>query len=125
MKIYQCSICGNIAVMIEDKNVVPNCCGKAMTLLEARTEDEGREKHVPVVTQEAGRANIVIGSTMHPMTAEHRIAWVLLETDSGFRVVYLKGQDMPSVSICLGEQEKILAVYAYCNIHGLWVKHIA
>ena len=53
------------------------------------------------------------------MVSEHFIEWVYLETDKGGQIQYLNPESAPTVTFALGE-EKPAAVYAYCNLHGLW-----
>lgn len=64
-----------------------------------------------------------IGSIPHPMTDEHYISWVYLETVNGGQRKILKPLDAPSVSFKL-INDTPLKVFAYCNIHGLWKKDI-
>ncbi len=120
MKIYICETCGNIAVKLTDSGVPMVCCGKPMQLLEAGVKDAAVEKHVPAVTAEGSVIRAAVGSVAHPMTEEHHIAWVLLETENGFQVRHLKPGQAPEAAFVLAEGEKAAAVYAYCNLHGLW-----
>jgi len=50
------------------------------------------------------------------------IEWVLVQTDKGFQKKDLKAGDAPEVCFALCDDEKVEAVYAYCNLHGLWKK---
>ena len=120
MKIYICETCGNIAVKLTDSGVPMVCCGKPMALLEAGVKDAAVEKHVPAVTAEGNVIRAAVGAVAHPMTEEHHIAWVLLETENGFQVRRLKPGQAPEAAFVLAEGEKAAAVYAYCNLHGLW-----
>jgi len=94
------------------------CCGEEMELLEANTTDAAQEKHVPVVIREGNQLTVTVGSVEHPMSEEHYIQFIALETENGFRVQYLNPGDAPSADLL--ENEKVTAVYAYCNLHGLW-----
>lgn len=99
--------------------VIPYCCGDEMEKLKPNTTDGKEEKHVPVLCMTSDhKMKIKIGAEPHPMTAEHNIRFVCLETDSEFVVRYLQEDDPPEVCICFTGKPK--AVYAYCNIHGLW-----
>ena len=60
-----------------------------------------------------------VGSVDHPMEEVHWIEWVQLVTDKGSYRKWLNPGQAPNVQFLLG-QEKPLAVYAYCNLHGLW-----
>lgn len=118
MTFYLCEHCGNLVEMIQDAGVNPVCCGEKMVKLNANSTDAATEKHVPVVTVEKDKVSVCVGSVTHPMTEEHSIEWVALETDQGVAVHYLKGT--PETSFALAEGEKVVRVYAYCNLHGLW-----
>ena len=133
MKIYKCNICGNIVVMLDDKGVIPNCCGDSMTLLEAGVSDGKTEYHVPAVAIDRSKVTVSIGAEPHPMTDEHYIEWILLETNTGFHVTYLKDTDLNGISslaekavACfkLSDNECAICAYAYCNRHGLWKKEL-
>ena len=56
------------------------CGGKPMKSLIANTTDAAQEKHVPVVEVEGNKITIKVGSVPHPMTPEHLIAWIYLQT---------------------------------------------
>lgn len=99
--------------------VAPYCCGEEMTLLKPNTSDGNKEKHVPVVTYTSNHTlKVCIGSEPHPMTTLHNIRFVCLETSVGGVIRYLNDDDPPEV--CFRFNGKPIAVYAYCNIHGLW-----
>lgn len=122
-KFYVCKHCGNMVASIKDSGVKIICCGEPMTLLEPGTVEASVEKHVPAVTYENGVVNVEVGSVLHPMEAEHYIEWVFLKTENGGHRKILKPGDEPKASFCLGE-DKPIAVYAYCNLHGLWMAKI-
>ena len=118
-KFFICEHCGNIVGMIHNAGVPLVCCGQKMTLLEAGKVEASLEKHVPVVTVEGTAVKVSVGSVAHPMTEEHSITWVYLQTDRGGQRKTLAPGALPEVTFALAE-EKPLAVYAYCNLHGLW-----
>lgn len=122
-KFYICEKCGNIVEMINASGVNPHCCGQKMSVLEAGVVEASREKHIPEVEVLDGRVNVVVGSVLHPMAEEHSILWVYLETDKGGQRKNLSVGSDPVVSFALAD-EKPIAVYAYCNLHGLWKKEI-
>ena len=123
VKFYICEKCGNIVEKIHDSGVTPVCCGQKMTEIKAGTVEASREKHIPVVSVKETGVEVVVGSVLHPMAEEHNISWVYLETDKGGAVKYLKAGDEPRVFFSLSD-EKPVAVYAYCNLHGLWKTEI-
>lgn len=120
LKIYRCSHCGNIVEKIVDGGVVPVCCGEDMKLLEANTTDAAGEKHVPVITVDGQNVKVAVGSVEHPMTEEHLIQFVILQTEKGLQRVDLTASDKPEANFVLAEGDKVVAAYEYCNLHGLW-----
>ena len=122
LKLYKCAHCGNIVEMVEDRGVNPVCCGELMQELVANTTDAAQEKHVPVVEKKCKTVKVDVGSVAHPMTAEHLIEWVALETEQGYQVQYLKAGDAPICVFKLADGDKAVKVYAYCNLHGLWAR---
>ncbi len=122
-KFYICKKCGNLAGMINSSGVPMVCCGEKMTALEPNTTDAAGEKHVPVVTLKEGAVYVNVGAVTHPMSKEHSIEWIYLETDKGGHRAALLPDETPEATFCIkGEEPK--AVYAYCNLHGLWMTEI-
>lgn len=120
MKIYRCNICGNIVHHLNDSGVRVVCCGEEMKLLELKTEEMVGEKHKPVVEVNKNEVKVVVGEVLHPMSKEHLIEWIVLLTDQGVRVNHLTAEDSPETTFALLEGEKVLEVFEYCNLHGLW-----
>jgi superoxide reductase len=118
-RFYICEHCGNIVGMIHDAGVPLMCCGQKMTNLVPGTVDASKEKHVPVVSVTDGSVKVEVGEVYHPMSAEHSITWVYLQTDKGGQRKNLSVDSEPVVEFAL-KDEKPVAVYAYCNLHGLW-----
>ena len=120
LKLYKCAHGGNIVEMVEDKGVTPVCCGEAMTLLDPNTTDAATEKHVPVVEKDGSKITVKVGSVEHPMTDEHHISFIILETDKGVQKKYLDPAGKPEAEFVLSEGETAIAAYEYCNLHGFW-----
>lgn len=117
-KFYICEHCGNLTGMIHDAGVPLMCCGQKMTMLTSETAEGCHEKHNPVVTVEGNVVTAVIGSTEHPMVDEHSILWVYLQTDKGGQCKCLELGEASVVTFALTD-EKPIAVYVYCHLHGL------
>jgi len=124
MKFYECKSCGNVLVLFEDSGVIPMCCGSPMSDLTPLIEDDGKEKHVPVVSIKDNNVTIKVGEQAHPMINEHYIKWIMLETDKGEYKRYLKPQEEPTVTFTLAKDEKPIRAYEYCSIHSLWSKQV-
>ena len=119
-KFYICKHCGNLIGMIKDAGVPVVCCGEPMKALVPNTVDASGEKHLPVVTVEGNLLKVNVGSADHPMIPEHFIGWVALETKQGYQRKELKPGQKPHVEFALSEGDEVVAVYEYCNLHGLW-----
>ena len=117
-RFYICRHCGNIVGLIHDSGVPVVCCGAPMEQLIPNTVEASAEKHLPVA-KSGDCLEVAVGSAAHPMTPEHSIQWVYLQTAHGGQRKCLKPGDEPKVcfSLCCDEP---VAVYAYCNLHGLW-----
>lgn len=120
MNIYKCELCGTIVEEIRFGASHPSCCGKPMTLLVPGTSDGAHEKHVPAYTVDGNIVSVVIGEVEHPMLDEHYIEWIMVETNQGIHRKNLKPGDKPAATFALTDGEELIAVYEYCNLHGLW-----
>lgn len=118
---YYCGLCGNVFAAVVPSGVVPSCCSQPMKKLVANTVDASHEHHLPhLVFHPDHLLEVNVGVVPHPMTDEHSIRFVAVETLEGIEIRYLSPNDAPRVSFRLSSPP--LAVYAYCNVHGLWKK---
>lgn len=117
VEFYRCSVCGNMVALIKKGGGTLVCCGKEMVKLVANSTDASQEKHVPVVTKEAGKIKATVGSVAHPMLPEHFIEWIALVSDDKVEIKFLKPGEEPNADF---NEVKTGTVYAYCNLHGLW-----
>jgi superoxide reductase len=117
-EIYKCNVCGNVTEVLHSGAGELVCCGQPMELLKEKSEDEGMEKHVPVVEKTDSGAIVTVGSVAHPMESEHYIEWIEIVTEHR---VYRKELEpgMEPVAEFFFEAENFSA-RAYCNVHGLW-----
>lgn len=120
MIFYVCKHCGNVITKLTDSGVNVVCCGEPMQRLEAGVVDAAREKHVPVASVEGGAVRVQVGSVLHPMTEDHWIEWIIVETGRGFSARWLQPGQQPEAEFMLAAGETPASVYAYCNLHGLW-----
>ena len=96
MKFYQCAHCGNQIIMLKDSGVPVVCCGEPMKQLIPGETDASLEKHVPDAVQKEQVVQVQVGRIAHPMTPEHRIEWIVLETNCGYLVRFLKPDEPPA-----------------------------
>jgi superoxide reductase len=94
-----------------------------MSELVPNTVDASKEKHLPAVTSSGGSISVDVGSVAHPMEEAHRIEFVYVETERGGQRKNLKVGEKPSMTFSVTD-DKPIAVYAYCNLHGLWKTEI-
>ncbi len=121
---YRCNVCGNVVEKVVNGGGPLSCCEEDMELLNATAEDGAREKHVPVVEVSGNKVVVKVGSVEHPMTPKHSIKFILLVTEKTVQRVDLLPSDKPEAEFALLEGDKALAVYEYCNLHGLWVAEV-
>ncbi|MBC8570217.1 desulfoferrodoxin family protein [Zongyangia hominis] len=118
-KFFICKHCGNLVGMIHNAGVPIICCGEPMQELEANSTEAAGEKHLPVVKVEGDKVSVDVGSTHHPMSEEHSIQWIYLETKHGGQRKGLSHDAAPQAEFTVVD-DKPVSVYAYCNLHGLW-----
>lgn len=125
IQFFKCKHCGNVIVKLVDGGPVPSCCGETMTELNPKAQDGALEKHVPVVTKVSDSViRVEVGSVPHPMTPEHHIAFIVAESADGFQVVKLDPAAPAAVAEFCTCKSPVVAVYEYCNLHGLWVAEV-
>ena len=120
LRVYKCEICGNIVELLHSGGGQLVCCGQPMKLLEGKTEEQGKEKHVPVVEKIGKGVKVKVGSVLHPMEEKHYIEWIEVVTDTRVLRKFLKPTDKPEAEF--ETKEEIIQVREYCSIHGLWMK---
>ena len=120
MKLLKCAICGNIITHVKKSGVPVMCCGRKMEELVPGTSDGAAEKHVPVIKQDGNKVVVEIGSVEHPMVDAHYIEWIILETGKGVQRRNLNPGEAPKAEFILAEDDKVVAAYEYCNLHGFW-----
>ncbi len=116
--VYKCNICGNIVSVLHAGGGRLVCCGQSMQLQEAKTEDQGMEKHVPVVEKTDEGVKVTVGAVQHPMESNHYIEWIEVITAGGVQRKFLKPGDAPQAFF--KNTEEIIQVREYCSLHGLW-----
>jgi len=122
-KFFVCKHCGNMVDLVQDKGVPLVCCGENMERLEPNTVEASVEKHLPAVTVSGDSISVQVGSVPHPMEDKHHIAFVYVETQRGSQRKCLKVGEEPKLNFSFSD-DKPIAVFAYCNLHGLWVTEV-
>ena len=115
LRVYKCENCSKTVVSKTELSL------EGWKELVAGSVDAAKEKHVPIVTKKCKQVKVDVGSVFHPMTAEHWIEWVAIETEQGYQIKYLTPDSAPVCNFSLADGDTLLKVYAYCNLHGLWM----
>jgi superoxide reductase len=118
LEIYKCMVCGNIVEVLHGGDGELVCCGQPMKKLVARTEDEGKEKHVPVIEKIDGRIKVKVGSVPHPMEEKHHIEWIEVMADGKAYRHFLSPGEAPEATFAIEADE--VTAREHCNLHGLW-----
>lgn len=125
-KFYLGDHCDHIIEVIRGKTKEEEilCCGEKLSLMQPHTSKEIEEKHLPVVDVTENQVKVGVGKIQHPMTEEHSIGFIYLQTKKGCQRFNLEKQKEPVATFLLAEGDKPLAVYAFCNQHGFWKTEI-
>lgn len=119
-QVYKCNVCGNIVTVLHVGGGELVCCGQPMQLLDPKSQDEGLEKHVPVIEKTENGVLVKVGSVPHPMEETHFIEWIELHTKDGqVHHAFLQPGQEPQATFCVNYEDVVMAK-EYCNIHGLW-----
>ena len=103
---------------IDDQIIISDKSLSVGTELIANTVDAAQEKHVPVITISGDEVKVAVGSVEHPSLPAHYIEFIVLVTETGMQMKWLKPGDKPEAIFKI--TDKPIAVYEFCNLHGLW-----
>jgi superoxide reductase len=118
-EIYRCTICGNVVEVIDAGGGTLVCCGQNMDLHHENTsEDQLKEKHVPVIEKTRDAIIVRVGEITHPMTEEHHIKWIEVNIDGAVYVKKLNIGDEPVAEFKASGYK--VSARCHCNIHGVW-----
>ena len=113
----KCMKCGALVQVFEDchcENCGIQCCKEAMKTLVPNSADAAAEKHLPTYEINDGKIFVTVN---HVMEEDHYIEWIAFATNNKMVFKYLKpGKE--ATAHC--KYKEGMAVYSYCNKHGLW-----
>ncbi len=118
-ELYRCEICGNVIEVVHEGAPSLVCCGEPMGKLAAKTADEGKEKHVPVIEEASAGIKVKVGSVPHPMEEKHYIKFIEILLKDKVMRKELKPGDSPEAK-CYGSKSDVIEVREFCTVHGLW-----
>lgn len=119
-RFLRCKKCGNIVAVVKNNGCDIICCGDPMKEIIPGEVDAATEKHVPIYLRQGNKVTVSVGDVAHPMEEKHYIEWISIQTKAGNQRKALKPGDLPKTEFLIDESDEIEAVYAYCNLHGLW-----
>ena len=118
LEVYKCTVCGNIVEVLHGGDGELVCCEQPMQLLQEKTADAAKEKHVPVIEKIDGGYKVKVGSVPHPMLPEHFIEWIELLADGKAYRQFLEPGAAPEANFCV--KASSVSAREHCNVHGLW-----
>ena len=118
LEIQKCNVCGKIVMIIHNGGGTSVCCGQPMELQVERAEDQGKEKHVPVIEKTKNGIKVKVGAVAHPMVEDHHIEWIEIASGRYLQVKGLLPNDAPEAEFAVTDTN--VKARAYCNKHGLW-----
>ena len=118
LEVYKCAVCGNIVEVLHGGDGELVCCEQPMQLLQEKTADAAKEKHVPVIEKIDGGYKVKVGSVPHPMLPEHFIEWIELLADGKAYRQFLEPGAAPEANFCV--KASSVSAREHCNVHGVW-----
>ncbi len=123
-RFFRCAKCENVFLTVVGLGNTASCCGAPLVEMHFGEMDEGKEKHMPMLTQSEDRVYVDVGEREHPMVEDHSISFIYLRTNRGGHLRYLSPTQAPSASFTMEDDEDLRAAYAYCNKHGMWMREV-
>jgi superoxide reductase len=120
LALYKCEKCGKMVLVVQDGEGTLVCCQQPMVKVVEKTEDAGKEKHVPVIEKTANGIRVKVGAVPHPMEPAHHIKWIEVMGDRFLHTATLQPGEKPEKEFCV-DIAQVQKVRIYCNIHGFWV----
>jgi superoxide reductase len=118
LQFYKCDECGNVVMVTHTGEGELVCCGQNMRLLEEKSADAGKEKHVPVIEKTASGIKVRVGAVAHPMEEKHYIQWISVKHDRNFYIHALRPGEVPEAEFPINDTN--VKSLIYCNVHELW-----
>lgn len=118
-QMYRCNVCGNVVEITNEGAPDLHCCGEPMGDLDAKTQDTGTEKHMPVLEETSEGVLVKVGSVEHPMEEKHYIKFIEVMTSNKVMRLELNPGDKPEAIFPVKKQD-VTGVREFCTVHMLW-----
>lgn len=119
-ELYKCEVCGNVVEIAHEGAPALVCCHQPMVKLVGKSENKGKEKHVPVIKENGNGIHVEVGDVHHPMEEKHYIKFIEVLTKDKVIRAELAPNQAPVADFPLNKSD-VVEVRSYCNLHGLWV----
>lgn len=120
MKFYATSPHGDIVTFLRGSGTPLYSRGRRMCPLASGSGGGAPEVHIPIISVDGNRVTVRVSTKAHPMLAVHYIQWIVLECANGEQRRLLSPGQAPEAVFTLADGDRVVAAYAYCNLHGLW-----
>lgn len=117
-QVFKCKVCGNMIEVLHVGGGTLVCCDLPMILIDEKTQEGAKEKHLPVVEKTSSGYKVTVGSVPHPMEEKHFIQWIEIITADKVYRKYLQPNEAPTTEFAISDPQ--IEVREYCNLHGLW-----
>ncbi|MEI6292099.1 MAG: desulfoferrodoxin [Methanomicrobiales archaeon] len=118
LDVMKCNVCGKIVMVIHNGVGTTVCCNQPMELQIEKADDQGKEKHLPVIEKTLNGIKVKVGSVPHPMEGDHYIEWIEVRSGDYLHVKGLQPGDAPEAEFPVISPD--VKGRSYCNKHGLW-----
>jgi superoxide reductase len=117
LEIYECGKGGKLFLLIQEGEGA--CNDQSMMKIVEKTDDVGKEKHVPVIEKTPKGIKVKVGAVPHPMEKEHYIKWIEVMGERFLQTGTLQPGEKPEKEFCV-DSAQVQKVRICCNIHGFW-----
>lgn len=118
MRFFYCPECNQVHIRLIDSDKPIVCCENPVEELVNNPISDELDEHKPTIRKIGNFVTITVDH--HPMLDIHHLLFIFLETNQGFQYKYLKQDSLPKVEFILAQNEEIVNVFVYCNVHLLW-----
>ncbi|MHA1585288.1 MAG: desulfoferrodoxin family protein [Promethearchaeota archaeon] len=116
MVYVKCKHCGDLFDKVFKESLCNDC--QDLEAIIAKTADWKNEKHVPIIEKTENGIKVTVGSTLHPMVADHWIQMIEVIHKNKLYRTYLNPGDDPIAEFPINDVNVLAR--EYCNKHGLW-----
>ena len=118
LKVYRCSICGNLICVSETNKIIPECCLRAMKQVYTGGTDVSEES----ICETGGIGSLERMAGYSERDSGGNTQWIILFTDGRIYGKKMRTCDFVFAEFRIEPGEKLLSAYAFSDVVGLWRK---